>query len=132
MTLPRVGVGLLVRRGDDVLLIRRHGAHGSGEWSTPGGNLDFAEDPRACAVREAREETTVETGTPRFIGITNDVFAREAEHYVTLWFEAEYRSGQPSASVSGELTEVGWFAQSALPQPLFPPFARLLAGEVVA
>jgi len=50
------------------LLVRRSGAHGAETWSPPGGNLDFGEDPHECAVREAR-------------------------HYVTLWFEADYDTG---------------------------------------
>ena len=40
---PRVGVGCIVRRGSQLLLVRRRGAHGSGTWSTPGGNLDYVQ-----------------------------------------------------------------------------------------
>lgn len=43
MTQPRIGVGCIVRRGSDLLLIHRRGAHGEGTWSTPGGNLDFVD-----------------------------------------------------------------------------------------
>ena len=91
---PRIGVGLIVRSGTRLLLVRRHGSHGAGSWSTPGGNLDWGEDPVMCAVREAREETGVEVAAPRFVAVTNDLFEAEAKHYVTLWFEAEHTGGR--------------------------------------
>jgi 8-oxo-dGTP diphosphatase len=127
---PLVGVGVLVCRGDDVLLVRRHGSHGAGTWSPPGGYLDFGEDPADCAVREAREETDVDVGPPRFAGFTNDVFAAERKHFVTLWFEAQHVGREPRAAAPAELTEVGWFARDNLPTPLFLPFENFLAGQV--
>jgi hypothetical protein len=48
---PRVGVGIIITKGNQVLLLRRHNAHGAGSWSTPGGHLDFGESPEACAIR---------------------------------------------------------------------------------
>ncbi len=42
---PRVGVGIIIRKGDRVLLLRRKNVHGGGSWSTPGGHLDFSESP---------------------------------------------------------------------------------------
>lgn len=126
----RVGVGLVVRRGDELLLVRRRGAHGEGTWSTPGGNLEFGEEPAICAVREAREETAVEVGAPRFLAVTNDVFEAEGKHYVTLWYEADYRAGEAANAAPYELSEVAWFRHDELPEPLFAPLRRLLDGEV--
>ena len=131
MASPRIGVGCIVRRGPHVLLVRRQGAHGDGTWSTPGGNLDFGEDPSGCATREVSEETGVEVVSPRFVGLTNDVFEVEKKHYVTLWFEAEHRCGEPRVVAADELTEVGWFDEEALPSPLFLPLQNLLEGRVV-
>lgn len=131
MSAPRVGVGCIVRRDDDVLLVRRHGAHGEGTWSSPGGNLEFGEDPVVCAAREAAEETGVTVGTPRFVGVTNDVFEAEGEHYVTLWFEADYATGEPTVRAHDELTEVAWFDEDGLPEPLFLPLRNRLDGSMV-
>lgn len=71
---PRVGVGVVIRRGGQLLLQRRLNVHGEGTWSTPGGHLDFGESPVDCAVREAAEETGLRIASPRFLGVTNDVF----------------------------------------------------------
>lgn len=127
---PRVGVGLLVRRDAELLLVLRRGTHGDGTWSTPGGNLEYGEDPADCAVREAREETGVEVGEPRFVGITNDVLEEEGLHYVTLWYEADHRAGDGEPVAQYELAEARWFEEDDLPTPLFAPLRHLLAGEV--
>lgn len=131
MPWPRVGVGCIVRRDDEVLLVRRHGAHGAGSWSSPGGDLDFGEDPAACAAREANEETGVEVTAPRFVGLTSDVFEDDGRHYVTLWFEADYSSGEVEVRAEDELAEVGWFRRDRLPTPLFLPLENLLEGRAV-
>lgn len=49
---PRIGVGSIVSRGDEILLVRRASVHGWGTWSTPGGHLDHGETLEACAARE--------------------------------------------------------------------------------
>jgi 8-oxo-dGTP diphosphatase len=131
VTIPRVGVGALVRRGADVLLVQRRGSHGAGTWSPPGGYLDFGEEPAVCAAREAREETGVEVRSPRFVGVTNDVFGDEGRHFVTLWFELEYAGGEAAVTAADELSEVRWFSHDALPEPLFLPFQRFVAGEIL-
>ncbi len=51
------GVRVVVRRGDDVLLIRH--AYGSRDWGLPGGGIKRTEDPLEAAVRETREEVNV-------------------------------------------------------------------------
>jgi 8-oxo-dGTP diphosphatase len=126
---PLVGVGLLIIRGDELLLIRRQGAHGAGTWSPPGGHLDFGETPEECAVREAREETGVEVGEVRFRAVTNDLFPGEGRHYITIWMEAPYRSGAAAVGSPREMTEVGWFRRDRLPAPLFLPLENLMAGR---
>jgi 8-oxo-dGTP diphosphatase len=119
-----------VRREDEVLLVLRRGAHGEGTWSSPGGNLDFGEDPAVCAAREVKEETGVDIGVPRFVGLTNDVFEADGKHYVTLWFEADYAAGDPEVR-EDELAHVDWFSREELPAPLFLPLEHLLEGRML-
>lgn len=126
---PKVGVGVIIHRGDEILLVRRAGTHGSGTWSTPGGHLEPGETPEQCAVREAREETGVEVGDLRFRAVTNDVFGDDGKHYVTLWMEGRYRAGQAVVGAAYEMSEIGWFGWDRLPAPLFLPLQNLLAGR---
>jgi 8-oxo-dGTP diphosphatase len=125
---PRVGVGVIIRRGDEMLLQRRKNVHGEGTWSSPGGHLDFGEDPAVCAIREAAEETGLDVGGVTFVGVTNDLFDQE-RHYVTLWFLATSFAGEAVISAGYEMSELGWFAIEELPEPLFPPLRRLLESD---
>jgi len=56
---PKVGVAIIVTRGDKVLLMKRMGPHGHGTWSTPGGHLEFGESPEECAAREANGDPSI-------------------------------------------------------------------------
>jgi 8-oxo-dGTP diphosphatase len=126
---PRVGVGVIVTKGDRVLLIKRRGVHGQGTWSTPGGHLEYGESPEACATRETKEETGVDIANVRALGYTNDVFEESGRHYITLWMAGEHRSGEATVAAPYEASEVGWYAWDALPEPLFLPLRNLIRGK---
>jgi len=55
---PRVGVGVvLLTENRELLVGRRKGSHGAGQWALPGGALEWREDSFDCATRELFEET---------------------------------------------------------------------------
>jgi len=126
---PNVGIGAIVRRGNEVLMVRRRKVHGGETWSTPGGYLDFGESPEKCAIRETLEETGITANNAKFRAITNDVFAKDDKHFVTIWMEAEYVSGEVCVASPDEIEEVGWFSIDQLPKPLFLSFKNLLDGK---
>jgi 8-oxo-dGTP diphosphatase len=127
--MPRVGVGIIITKGDQVLLLRRKNVHGAGSWSMPGGHLDFGESLEECAIREAKEETNVDVTNVTFRAVTNDVFEVEGKHFVTIWMQGRYAAGEPVVNAADEMAEVGWFAWDALPEPLFLPFRHLPTGN---
>ena len=126
---PQVGIGVIVRNDRQLLLMRRSNSHGAGTWSSPGGHLEYGETPEACALRETLEETGVTITNVTFRTITNDFFEDEGKHYVTIWMEGDYLSGEPFINSARELTAVGWFPWDVLPQPLFLPLKNLLSGQ---
>ncbi len=126
-----VGVSILVKNGDRILLVKRQNVHGAGTWAPPGGHLNFGESFEDCAVRETREETAVEISDVKFRVITNDVFEAEQKHYITSWMEAKYVSGEPRVQAPDEESEGGWFMWGNLPQPLFLPLQHLLSGDTL-
>lgn len=126
---PYVGVGVIVMKGDQVLLMRRKNSHGDGTWSNPGGHLEYGESPEACAIRETQEETGVIIADVTFRAITNDLFETEEKHYVTIWMEGRYVSGEPRINSQREMSEVGWFSWKALPHPLFLSLEHLLEAN---
>lgn len=53
----KVAAGVIVEEDGQVLLVRRTMDPGRGEWTFPGGFVDFDEAPAEAAARECREET---------------------------------------------------------------------------
>ena len=125
---PKVGTALIITIDDTVLLMKRKGPHGAGTWSTPGGHLDFGETLEGCAAREAKEEVGVDVTDIRFRCVTNDVFEAEGKHYITVWLEGK-AVGEPRIVSEREVTEIGWFAWDALPEPLFLPVENLVTAN---
>lgn len=54
---PEICVGAIARRGDTLLLIERGRGVAVGEWSVPGGRVEFGETLAEAARREVAEET---------------------------------------------------------------------------
>ncbi len=91
---PGVGVGMFViRPGIDgqfqFLLMHRKNdtGWGDGQWSLPGGKIDWMEDAEEAARRETYEETgLVVRGDLMKLGYTNDKWPEHNKHYITLYF----------------------------------------------
>lgn len=76
MQRSHVGMGILVMRGDKVLLGKRRGSHGAGYYAAPGGHIEFGESFAAAAAREVREETALEITNLRLLAVGNYLFTR--------------------------------------------------------
>lgn len=123
---PRVGVGIIVKKGGKVLLGKRKGSHGEGTWSFPGGHLDFGEELEECVRRELAEETGLTARNIRFGAVTNDLFRAEGKHYVTLFMVADHEAGEPKALEPDKCEKWEWFEWQKLPKPLFLTIENLL------
>ncbi|NBO23379.1 NUDIX domain-containing protein, partial [bacterium] len=53
----KVGLSALIVRDGKVLMGKRKGSHGQGQWAFPGGHLEYSEDFKSCLTREVKEET---------------------------------------------------------------------------
>lgn len=123
---PKVGVGILVRKEDKFLLLKRKNAHGEGSWCFPGGHLEFNEEINDCAMREVEEETGIKIKNPQFLGITNDMFKNEGKHYITIFVISDHEEGEGRIMEPEKCTDIGWFDINNLPSPLFLPINNLL------
>lgn len=98
---PFIGVGVIVFRDDDVLLIRRSKPPNKGGISLPGGGQDLGETVREAARREVREETGLEVEVTHLVDVVDvihgDVAGRTKFHYTLVDFVAEWVSGVPVA-----------------------------------
>ena len=68
---PLIGISVLVMKEGKLLLGKRKGSHGEGEYASPGGHLEHLESFATCALRETMEETGLVIGEPRFLRVYN-------------------------------------------------------------
>ena len=127
---PKIGVGVLIFNGENVLLGKRKSSHGIDTWSAPGGHLEFQESFEDCAIREVKEETDLTIENPEFLAVTNDIFEDEDKHYVTIFMVAHYPEDQPVKNMEPDKTASWeWIDVKKLPSKLFLPLKNLLAGD---
>ncbi len=129
MMRPGVGVGVIIKKDNKILLQKRIGAHGPGSWSPPGGHMEFGESPEETAVRETLEEVGVSVRNPKVVGVTNDVHLAEEKHYITIFVEAEYAGGEARICEPDRTSDVGWFSPDNLPAPLFLPIKNFVENK---
>jgi 8-oxo-dGTP diphosphatase len=92
---PEAGAGAIVWRGDEVLLIQRGKAPRLGQWSIPGGRIEWGETPAEAAVRETAEETGCSIELVGLCGVASALF--EDRHIVLIDYTARWLSGEPRA-----------------------------------
>ena len=116
---PKVGVGVMIIKDGKVLMTKRKGSHGAGEYSFPGGHLEYMESFEDCAIRETREECGLEIKNIKFLYTTN-VKKYAPKHYVHIGFVADWASGEPKTLEPEKAGEWNWFDLNDLPkEPIF-------------
>lgn len=115
---PRVGVGVMILKAGKTLLAKRKGSHGSGEYSFPGGHLEYMESFEECARREVKEEAGIEITNVRFLFLSN-VRKYAPKHYAHIGLVADYKSGEPKVLEPEKSEKWGWYALDQLPKPIF-------------
>lgn len=98
---PRNAAGVLVVRGDRVLMLRRAAEPRRGCLDIPGGFMDAGESIEGNARRELREETGLTVAAMRPLGYWWDrYFLRGFGYFPTMnwYFVARWRSGTPVAA----------------------------------
>jgi len=113
-TTPLVGVGAVIIRDGQVLLIRRANEPGRGQWSIPGGVLELGETLAQAAIREVREECQVKIEIEDVLSacdlIQRDAQGRVRYHYVLIDLAARYVSGEPTAGT--DALEIRWVKEA--------------------
>ncbi len=115
---PQVGVGVMIFFKGKILLGKRKGSHGEGEYAFPGGHLDYLETIESCAKRETFEETGLVIKNIKFQFLAN-VRHYKPKHYLHIGVIADYQSGRVQLREPEKCESWGWYDLNKLPKPLF-------------
>lgn len=105
-------LAVVLRESGEILLVRRRG---SGRWTLPGGRLEPEESWRACAGREAEEETGIKldlTAADHELVLHNKDKGGVRIYYFARWqsHQGEAKNREPHLH-----EEVSWFGLDNLP-----------------
>lgn len=125
---PMVGIGVMVVKDDKVLLGKRKGSHGKGEYAWPGGHMEYMESFEDCAKREVMEETGMEIENVRFLRLFN-LKEYAPKHYVDIGLIADWKRGEPRVMEPDRIEGWDWYDKDDLPEPLFSTIPSYLEAE---
>ena len=107
---PIVGIGVVVLKGNAVLLVRRGKPPNMGSWTLPGGAQELGETTEQAARRELAEETGVTVGKLHLAAtvdnIRRDDTGRIQFHYTIIDYAGGWLSGDPVAA--SDVSEAVW------------------------
>ncbi len=114
---PIVGVGAVIWNAQhEIVLIRRGQEPRLGEWSIPGGKVEWGEGLREALLREVREETGLGVEIENLIdvvdSITRDTAGTVLRHYVLIDFTARHVAG--ALRCGSDAAEARWVPHSAI------------------
>jgi len=129
---PQPAVGTVCFKGEDVLLIRRGTKPLAGDWSIPGGRIEFGERAEAAALRELVEETGITARLTGLVDVVDAIFTSRttgavARHYVLFDYAAVWVSGEPIAGDDADHAE--WISPARQAElPLWDETRRVIAA----
>jgi len=106
VTSPEVAVGAVCTHLGALLLVRRGRGAAQGEWSVPGGRVEWGETMHEAVVRETYEETGLEVVVDGFLGWVERI--HDPYHYVILDFAVTALDASRPPVAGADAAEVAW------------------------
>jgi 8-oxo-dGTP diphosphatase len=120
-TNPLVTVDIVIEIGRGIVLIeRKNPPHG---WALPGGFVDYGESLEQAAVREAKEETSLDVELLEQFHTYSDPRRDPRHHTISTAFIAR-ASGTPRGADDAARAEL--FSEGNLPTPIVFDHAQIL------
>jgi 8-oxo-dGTP diphosphatase len=117
---PTVDI-IIELEGGIVLIERRNKPLG---WALPGGFVDYGESLESAAVREAREETSLEISNLRLLGCYSDPARDDRMHTISTVYIAK---GYGIPIAADDALNLAIFRLDSLPEQLCFDHAKILA-----
>ena len=113
---PYVGVGVIVFRDQEVLLVKRNKEPNKDQWSIPGGRQIIGETAEEAAQRELLEETGVKVDQLLLVDVVDaiipDVEGKIKYHYTLVDYMGQWQSGE--SRPGDDAQEVRWVSLNKL------------------
>lgn len=117
---PQPCVGVMIFKGDKVLLGKRSGKHANGEYSFPGGRIEYMESFKEAVKRETLEEAGIKIKNIKFLSVAN-IDRYSYRHDIGVSFYAEWEEGVPQTFPNERIGSWDWYDLDKLPEPIFYP-----------
>ena len=124
---PAPGAGVVVMRGDRVCLVKRRYPPKQGLWCLPTGFMEWDEDVRHTARREALEETGLEVRLTELYAVESGILPPDIPVLV-VFYRAEEIGGRLAAG--DDAAEVDFFALDDLPAAVAFAAHRKVLGRL--
>jgi len=128
---PLVGLGAVLFRQDQVLLVKRGKDPGSGIWTLPGGLLEVGETVTEGTAREVMEECGLQVEVLDLVDAVERILTDQAGqveyHYVILDFLARRKAGE--VAPGSDVTDVRWVREAALGDYQVSPETRRVISK---
>ena len=119
---PFPTVDIIIEINDGIVLIdRRNFPFG---WALPGGFVDYGESIEDAAIREAKEETSLDVENLKLLGCYSDPGRDSRMHTISTVFVA---TGLGTPLAADDAKNLAVFRIDSLPQQLCFDHARILA-----
>jgi len=119
---PLVTVDIIIEIDDGIILIeRKNPPYG---WALPGGFVDYGESIETSAVREAKEETTLNVQLIKQFHTYSDPDRDPRHHTVTTVFIAQ---GFGTPKPADDAKNIGLFTPNDLPGPIVFDHKKIIA-----
>lgn len=119
---PFPTVDIIIEISDGIILIERKNPPFG--WALPGGFVDYGESLGAAAIREAKEETSLEVHDLRLLGCYSDPERDSRMHTISTVYVGT-GSGTPRAA--DDAVNIAIFRLDSLPEKLCFDHSRILA-----
>ena len=103
---PRLTVDVIIEKNDKIVLIRRKNKPFEGKYALPGGFVEYGEKVEDAAVREAKEETSLEVKLKEILGVYSEEKRDPRFHSISVVFIASPLKGRIEAKSDAE--EARW------------------------
>ena len=118
---PLVTVDIIIEVNDSIVLIKR--ANPPLGWALPGGFVDYGESLEEAAIREAKEETSLDIRLLEQFHTYSDPYRDPRHHSITTVYIAS-AEGVPKAD--DDAVKVALFSENDLPGPIVFDHEKIL------